>query len=1217
MWRLVLLVALVVCAQPLLAAPRPEHRFTGATPDETIGMAREAILAGEPAALARVMLIADLRDRATGGLADGELAAVAASTSPVATDARWLLRALTPEERTAIDLSRDDDGRGPAGLVRAFAIMGPYEDVGGGLDRKEGPDREGFRFEGADDSWGVYAVRPQRTIVAQVDARGVPLDVYVAPRRESCSYLATVIAVPSPEPFVVHLASVGSFRLSIDGREAARGEALHPQARLDRAAVRVVASTGDHTIVVKTCSGSRDDAGRVRLRLSDPEGRDLALAASSDLARLDGAKPGEVEITPETTALEVALSRRGSPGEMLGAAVVAILAGADDLRSSAAPGWLDDVVARGASADELALAGYVAPFAAQRSGWLAQALAGSDETAKSFAQRALVRARLSVGATDLAAATAQRKPLAGATDADARLIAAEVAASQGARGLALRARSDAEALLSELGARAPTRAFSLVVALDPTPAKRLAAHRALAQRNGERGLAFVRAHEPLGTAAVVEAARLALLDQPSTSATSALAGYLFSLGAHRPAVEAHTLAASLSPNHPQAMAGLARALAMTASGSEAHLAALERALELDPSNALLKAQLDLRLGAQTSDPGEDARWIVAPRVFLDRATEAPSDGVAARQLHWRRVVRMHADKRVSELIHYAREIVVVPRTEDERYENLPGDWGSELLFARVHRKDGTVAEPEERDDEGPTVRWPELERGDVVEVALRSWTGPVGRRGDAPYYFVDYVGSLDTEPVLYNEVILDVAPGAPLAWDVIGGTPDETKTETIGDRRVTRLIWNDPPSLPDEPWSPPSSELLPLVVGSAYPGWSSFLDWYRGAVEGFTTPDAQIERLARELTEGKTTRDEKIAALFTFVADDIRYVNFRSGEWWLPNRPQDLLARRQGDCDDKAMLLISLLRALGIEAREVLVQTRMTRQPRVMQSDQAAIPMFDHGIIYLPDESGEGGRFLDATSPESRMGSLPAMDGGAVALLVEADGTPKLIRTPLGSASDHGVGARWTLTLDERGGGTLAAVERHVGDSAFQLRTHLGREDARAQWVEQNLIAGWFAGLTMRPDVAFSPDLADGAAEVRFEAESTALARREGRDLVVTIAPPTPLTTILAPLPVRTLPVDLPPSVAPQHRDLRVEVVAPPGYVFAEPPPDAEVDAAPHGSARLRFSRSADHRRATIERTVALEAARIPVADYVRWRRFLREVDAILQRGLRLVPSPR
>ena len=137
-----------------------------------------------------------------------------------------------------------------------------------------------------------------------------------------------------------------------------------------------------------------------------------------------------------------------------------------------------------------------------------------------------------------------------------------------------------------------------------------------------------------------------------------------------------------------------------------------------------------------------------------------------------------------------------------------------------------------------------------------------------------------------------------------------------------------------------------------------------------------MRRLAAELTKGKTTRDEKLRALFEFVADDIRYVNYVSGEWWLPNRPQQLLARRQGDCDDKAMLLITLLKAVGIEAHEVLVQTRYTAQPSLLTSKKAAIPLFDHGIAYLPGTGRGAGAVARRDEPAEPARAAP-VDGRA------------------------------------------------------------------------------------------------------------------------------------------------------------------------------------------------------------------------------------------------
>ena len=155
------------------------------------------------------------------------------------------------------------------------------------------------------------------------------------------------------------------------------------------------------------------------------------------------------------------------------------------------------------------------------------------------------------------------------------------------------------------------------------------------------------------------------------------------------------------------------------------------------------------------------------------------------------------------------------------------------------------------------------------------------------------------------------------------------------------------------------------------------------------------------------SREEKLRALFDFVADDIRYVNYVSGEWWLPNRPQQLLARREGDCDDKALLLITLLKAVGIEAQEVMVQTRLTGQPSILRARGAAIPLFDHGIAFLPGPGG--GTYLDATSPQSRLGPLPSMDARAVALRL--DGPAEIVELPSSSPEEHGVDATWTLRL--------------------------------------------------------------------------------------------------------------------------------------------------------------------------------------------------------------
>ena len=58
--------------------------------------------------------------------------------------------------------------------------------------------------------------------------------------------------------------------------------------------------------------------------------------------------------------------------------------------------------------------------------------------------------------------------------------------------------------------------------------------------------------------------------------------------------------------------------------------------------------------------------------------------VADRKLHWLSVIVLHPDGRVSDLVQYAREVVIPPRTQAELLESLPSLPGdSQGSFARV------------------------------------------------------------------------------------------------------------------------------------------------------------------------------------------------------------------------------------------------------------------------------------------------------------------------------------------------------------------------------------------------------------------------------------------------------------------------------------------------------------------------------------------------------
>lgn len=1240
-----------------LAATREALRFTGETPDRTIAAlekrarAPQATEADRLAALAGVLTLAD---RATRGRADAAVTAIAAApgaSEELRGEAQVALRSLAADDGTSAGVAKARQ----LGILTDLAVLGPFRDTGGGLDAHDGPEapdtltKGGFGNPQKTYSWGSVEVAWRGVPPSFAQAEGVPLDLFVHPRKESCSFVATKITVPAARPIVVRLAASGQARLTFDGKDLAKSDDVHQSALFERLAARVEASVGNHVVAAKVCTGALEDSGRVRLRITDAQGAPLPLAHTADVSAKQGETIawGQAKSTALPTPLTRSIAGKGSADALLDAAIVRTLAGADDLKSPRAPGQLDTLLqTKDLDADRLAMAGWVSPSGANRSARLqnARKLAekSGDAVTRAFVDRRLVEAHLETDMPDWAIATVRGTKLDQEKDADVLLLRARIARALRLDALEIAATRELtatfraapssvpDALLVQLSSFARThdvKAWNDVVD-------------ELAKR-GIRGDLQVDAMDTRGKADVVRSARDAFEGgiEDADEAIS-VAGRVAGAGAHDVAAELYRATCKMAPNRPEAWAGFARELAAASKDAKTPatndgklvMVALRRARELAPGDAKYRAELALRFrGRPAGGPGtqvassearEDERWLTPIATILARRKGVPASGppdVSDRELHWLRAVKMHEDNRVSQLIQYAREIVIAPRTQQELFEPIPpeGDL-TEILRARVHKKNGSVAFPSEEHNDGarPRIRWPELDAGDTVEVVIRQWTSTaVGGRGDAPFTFMDYAGAPASHPLLYNEVVVETVPGHPLYVDVLHdkAVPYRREEKEEKGAKILRLVWDTPLVVPEEPLAPHTSEIAPVIVGSTFKTWADFRKWYGEAVRGFTEPDDEVRRIAKDLTKGKTTREDKLRALFEFVADDIRYVNYVSGEWWLPNRPQQLLARREGDCDDKAILLITLLRSIGIEAQEVMVQTRMTGQPSVLLAKNVAVPMFDHGIAFLPGPNG--GQYLDATSPQSRLGPLPSMDARAVALRMD-DGPAEIVQLPSSSPDDHGADASWILEVTADGAGKLTGEERHTGDAAFWLRTNLSQAEARAQYVEDALVAPWFATVDVDKEIDFKGDLKGGAAQVKYKASSRNIARREGKDLVLPLSRSSTYGSNLAPLATRTLPVELPPHLAPSHNARTLKVIAPQGYAWGDLPPGGDADGKDFGKAHLELAKDAKNpRMLVIKNRVVFDLHRIPVERYGAWRAWIQQVDALMHKEVRLVEA--
>ena len=453
-------LALVLADAPrALSAPSAAFRRTDATPDAMVDAAlarATAPGATEHALAASLAVMVALANRAANGHVEQALARVA-STSAAAPDLRaeasLMGRMISGSEGTEAGARANH----ALGMVEAVSVLGPFRDTGGGLLAHDGPEAEKVPFEtSARYAWGSYDVAWREVPRAFAQATGIPLDVFIHPRKESCSWVAAALDVSRAQPIVVRAASTGQVRLVFDGTELARDEAVHSSLRFDRLAVRVDATAGRHLLAAKVCSGALDDDGQVRLRVTDdagawPEGVTEAPWSSG------GLRPGhKFSAHPQTTVLSQSMAKSdGDIDSRLDVAVLRTLGGADDLRSPRAPGLLASIAEGGVDADGLATAGSIAPIGANRTAWLNRAREKGDAGTRAFAERRLVERHVQAGMADWGMATLQGAKIDQEKDAEAVLLTSQVELALGTDALRVRALHRLESIARSLGDATP------------------------------------------------------------------------------------------------------------------------------------------------------------------------------------------------------------------------------------------------------------------------------------------------------------------------------------------------------------------------------------------------------------------------------------------------------------------------------------------------------------------------------------------------------------------------------------------------------------------------------------------------------------------------------------------------------------------------------------------------------------------------------------------
>jgi hypothetical protein len=252
--------------------------------------------------------------------------------------------------------------------------------------------------------------------------------------------------------------------------------------------------------------------------------------------------------------------------------------------------------------------------------------------------------------------------------------------------------------------------------------------------------------------------------------------------------------------------------------------------------------------------------------------------------------------------------------------------------------------------------------------------------------------------------------------------------------------------------------------------WSDFGRWYAELASGRRTSTPALQAKVKELTNGKTTMLEKIAALASFAQHDIRYVAIEIGiGGYQPHPAEQIFSNRYGDCKDKVTALSTMLTEIGVESFYVITSTNRG----VVDRQFASMEGFNHAVIAIrlpADAKSESlhavmthpqlGRILifDPTSEMTAFGDIPDYLQQNEGLLVVDRAENRggdLIEMPVQAPETTQLRRTARLALDASG--VLSGTVREVrnGAMAANMRYELAAraESARIKFVESAVAA--------------------------------------------------------------------------------------------------------------------------------------------------------------------
>jgi tetratricopeptide (TPR) repeat protein len=1096
---------------------------------------------------------------------------------------------LADVERARGRTVRAKDLTAELGFVQDWHLVGGFDNEGkGGCNTDFGPEsapdlHATYPLAGRDVGW--------RRPAAKSASGYVDLSVSLRPNTEAVGYALTFLRSDAETRATLGVGTSGAFRLFVNGVKVAASDRYN-QPRVDQHLVEVRLRKGTNRLLLKVCQSTGPFGFFLRATSSRAPVPVQVLDSVPPLER--GGPPAPVLLPTLTEALERQLKVAPNDGALRGdyATVLAWARTYSELEKSPER-EAERAVLQRPDLPELAVsAAELQDDGNDRRRLLEGALklAPTHPWARlRLAQHELVRDHPDV-ALRLATALLQDFP--------------RFSEAWGVKVRALDALGDKVASF-----RAAEAAFATLPVV-PSVARQAVA----AARRADR------------VAEAVERARMLLaLRFDDTDTRTGLAALLADLGQVDAAAEQYrkvlaieesgalfAQAHALAPDDPDVWERTGRAL-LHAHQHEPALAALQRALVLRPQNPALKEMLRTLRGESDAASTTEA---LAMSALLDEAKAlAPSsdDAVVLAEV-------THVRVQTSGLSSRFRQLVVKVQNQRgvEAWRTLPITWSPDrqevrVLKARLTRPDGSVIDSFAEQDRNINEPWTgmyydarakvltfsALAPGDVLEVQWKVDDTSVEN------LLSDYWGDVELlqsgAPKRHLRYVVDMPTGRRLYWNQQSlASWVQTQVVPASERTAYRFEASNVPKLVPEPQMPGWAEVSPLLHLSTYASWEAVGRYYFGLVRDQLLPNEELKRTVEATLKGVNRSDvsKVVAALYGFVVTNTRYVALEFGiHGYKPYRVDRVLARRFGDCKDKASLLHAMLKVAGVDSRLVLLRMRHLG---TLPSEVASLAAFNHAIVYVPKLD----LYLDGTADFHGSRELPSADRVANVLIVEPDGSSRFMTTPEAQPADNVTSLALELTLKTDGSAQGKGVLLNVGQDAPGVRRAFESVATRTSTLEQQFSQS-FPGLEASEVTLSDPRALEQPVSLSFAMKLPRFAEAAPTALrFFPFGASRAFTQALAPLSERAHDVVLP---GVWTNRLKFTYTLPVGWAVAQVPAETVLES-PFG--RLSITVRTEGAKLVVEGAMVVARARVTAQDYAAFRAWLLQVDQAFSRKL-------